>query len=71
MRNYLYEMWIKLTMTAGLFTGVVGGLALSEFLAIGGFGLALASLVANIWHKRQMVKIELEKLEIERRRPNV
>ena len=48
---------------AGL--AIIGGLSMTEYLAIGGFVLALLGACANIWSKWHMVRIERERLDRE------
>lgn len=50
---------------SGAFLGGVGALTLTQWLAIGGFLLALAGFFVNLWHKRQILKIEARRLELE------
>lgn len=48
---------------AGATLSGVGAVTLTQWLAIGGFALAFFGFFVNLWHKRQMVKIERERLE--------
>lgn len=50
---------------SGAFLGGVGAVTVTEWLAIGGFVLALAGFLVNFWHKRQLIKIERERLDRE------
>lgn len=43
----------------------VGAFTFTEWLAIGGFLLALGGFIVNFWHKSQMLKIERERLNRE------
>ena len=56
----------NVTTYAGMTGSVVGGLALSEVIAIGGFLVALVGVGINFWHKRAVVRIARERWEIER-----
>lgn len=55
----------------GVWSGAVGaalgGVTLTEWLAIGGFVLAFLSFIVNFWHKRALIKIEREKLKLSER----
>lgn len=42
-----------------------GALTINQWLAIGGFSLAVAGFAVNVWHKTQIVKIERAKLRKE------
>jgi hypothetical protein len=56
----------NVTTYAGMTGSVVGGLALSEVIAIGGFLVALLGVAVNFWHKRAIVRIARERWELER-----
>lgn len=45
--------------------GALGAITVIQWVAIGGFVLALAGFCVNWWHKAQMVKIAKERLERE------
>jgi len=47
------------------FISTFGAVTLTQWLAVGGFILALAGFVVNFWHKRQIIKIEKERLNRE------
>lgn len=49
----------------GATIGVVGGITLTEILAIGGFVLALFGAGVNFWHKYNLVKLERKRFEME------
>lgn len=49
----------------GASLSAVGAITLTQWLAVGGFVLALLGFVVNFWHKKQMIKIEKERLERE------
>ena len=55
------------TSKAGIFSGVItsmfGWLTLTDFLAIVGCMVAVGSLYVNYWYKKEMLKIEHEKLK--------
>lgn len=38
---------------------VIGGITLTDWLALGGFCIALISAIYNIWHKRELRKIAM------------
>lgn len=59
---------LNTTMWTGASAAILGGVTLTEWLAIAGFLLALAGFVVNVWHKRQMVHLAREKLEMDRAR---
>ena len=63
--NQLHDALNVSLVTGGGFS-VLAFVTLTEWLAIGGFVLALVGLIVNVWHKRQMVKLAREKLELER-----
>lgn len=56
----------NITTYAGVTGSVIGGLALSEVIAIGGFFVALIGVGINFWHKRAVVRIARERWEVER-----
>lgn len=51
------------------FSGAVmagaGALSLAQWLAIGGFLLALAGFAVNLWHKIQMVRLRKRELRLQ------
>lgn len=51
------------------FSGAVmasaGALTLAQWLAIGGFVLALAGFGVNLWHKIQMVRLRKRELRLQ------
>lgn len=49
----------------GATIGVVGGITLTEFLAVGGFILALIGAAVNFWHKYSLVQLERKRFAIE------
>ena len=49
----------------GATIGVVGGITLTEILAIGGFVLALFGAGVNFWHKYNLVNLERKRFEME------
>lgn len=50
---------------AGAGLSSIGAVTVTEWLAIGGFCLAVCGFIVNLWHKRSMIKIERERLERE------
>lgn len=52
------------TWSGAIMSGV-GAVTLAEWLAIGGFLIALAGFFVNLWHKRKMVKVARRRLELE------
>lgn len=55
------------TTISGAGIAVVGGLTLTQWLAIGGFALAVAGFFVNLWFKRRMAHLrEREVAAIER-----
>lgn len=50
---------------SGAIASGVGAITLAEWLAIGGFLVALAGFFVNLWHKRKMVKVARERLALE------
>lgn len=49
----------------GAFVSGVGALTVTEWLAVGGFILALGGFLVNWWHKRQLVRLARERLDRE------
>ena len=49
----------------GAFVSGIGAFTVTEWMAVGGFGLALCGFMVNWWHKRQMVKLARERLDRE------
>jgi len=49
----------------GATVGVVGGITLTEWMALGGFILALIGAAVNFWHKYSLVQLERKRFEIE------
>lgn len=39
---------------------VIGGITLTDWLALGGFCVAMLSAIYNVWHKRELRKIARE-----------
>lgn len=66
MTGDLVDTAAKSAMIGGAATASVGGLALSEFLAIVGVVVAVLGLLINFWHKRSIVKIERERWAVEK-----
>ena len=62
------DQWASTWTYIGGATAAVGGVTLTEWMAIGGLVVAVAGFVVNVWHKRQMVRIERERLEMDRAR---
>ena len=42
----------------------LAGMAVSDWMAILGFGLALAGFGVNVWHKRKMLRLRREEIEL-------
>lgn len=51
------------TTWAGAVISGLGAITVSQWLAVGGFLLAVAGFSVNLWHKRQDIKIKREQLE--------
>lgn len=47
---------------------ILGGVTFNEWMAIIGVIIAAASFGVNLWHKRAMVRVEKERLKLERER---
>ena len=52
----------------GAFLGGIGAISVTEWLAVGGFILALLGFLVNAWHKVSMVKIERQRVLNESRK---
>ncbi|MBL4795801.1 MAG: hypothetical protein JKY50_00145 [Oleispira sp.] len=50
---------------SGAGMSVVGALTVVQWLAVGGFVLAVAGFCVNFWHKTQMIKLARERLDKE------
>ena len=57
--------FLSLSTWSGAIAGGVGALTLTHWLAIGGFVVAVAGFFVNLWHKRQLLKLERERLILE------
>lgn len=66
MTNHTWNV-ISATQWGGAAIAAVGGLALSQWLAIGGFLIALAGLFINWVYRRKHFRLEREKFEWQKR----
>jgi len=62
--NHISPFLSASTWTGAVASGV-GAITLAEWLAIGGFLVALAGFFVNLWHKRKMVRVARERLKLE------
>lgn len=60
------DAWHKFTIWAGGFVAVVGGLSASTVFAAVGAAVAVGGLILNWWHKREMLKLERARFEMEK-----
>ena len=58
------EAITKLGVFSGTAASLFGAITLTEMLAIGGFVVAVLSLVLNFWYKKQLIKLEYKKMEM-------
>ena len=58
MKNDTIHNVLNVVVWGGAIGGALAGLTIAEWMAIGGFFIALASFLVNWWHKRRMIKIE-------------
>lgn len=68
MSEQISDTAIKATTYLGATTGILGGLALSEWLAVIGVIMTAFGVAVNFWHKRTMIRIERERLQMDRDR---
>lgn len=66
MNDNIADTAAKVTTFSGLAATTIGGLALAEWLALGGFIVTLVGVGINFWHKRAIVRLEREKWEFEK-----
>ena len=57
---------ISATTWSGALISGVGALTLMQWLAIGGFVLAVLGFCVNVWHKIATYKLERLRLELDR-----
>lgn len=50
---------------SGAIASGVGALTVSEWMALGGFLLAVAGFFVNLWHKHKMIKMARTRLHLE------
>lgn len=68
MREAIHADFPSVTTVSGAGIAVVGGLTLTQWLAVGGFALAVAGFFVNLWFKRRMTQLrEREVVAIESR----
>ena len=64
MKNAILENAQNLTWLGAIGAGL-GFLSITEWLALGGFALALIGAVVNVWYKYKLVQIEQLRLKHE------
>lgn len=52
----------------GGFAAIFGAVTFNEWIGVIGVGIAAASFGVNLWHKRRMVQLRREELDMERGR---
>lgn len=57
---------ISATTWGGALVASAGALSLSEWMAVGGFTLALCGFAINVWHKISVVRLARAELRLKR-----
>lgn len=65
--NDTMDKMVTPTTWAGAFIGGFGAITVTEWMAVGGFFIALAGFCVNVWHKRAIIRIARDELEIKRK----
>ena len=65
MADTVFDLWVRLITFLGASAAAIGGLTLTTWLSLFGLVLAFLTLMVNWWHKRQIIKIERDRLERE------
>lgn len=65
MADTVFDLWVRLITFLGASAAAIGGLTLTTWLSVIGVILAFLTLAVNWWYKRQILKIERERLERE------
>lgn len=66
MENSAIGPMLNAVTWGGAVVAGAGALTLADWMAVSGVFLALLGLVVNWWHKRALVRIARERLELER-----
>lgn len=65
MTDTVFDLWVRITTFFGVGAAALGGITLTSWLSVLGVLIAFLTLLVNWWYKKQMIKIERDRLERE------
>lgn len=65
MTDTVFDLWVRLITFLSAGAAAIGGITLTTWLSVVGVLIAFITLAVNWWYKRQMVKIEIDRLNRE------